>query len=340
MAASAAAKGETIMPVPLAAGSKWCVLARGTAFNSYHRVLRPLERANGIQVRAGAHVTRLVWDAARGRVSGVDYVDRLTARGGHVEAAAVVLAAGPINTPRILLSSTSNTFPSGLGNQAGLVGAYLHDHPHHGFELELRRPLTRLGHIAYLARAPYDSSKPLSAAQCTLGARGSLSERALSALPLKSTRLGVIVFGTMRPTMHNRVSLSVSEVDGFGLPVPDIKIAFAQSDVRSAHDGESRLVELLDAFGLAPTLKWRVQTPVPGSSVHYAGTARMHSSSEFGVVDGLGALHHCPNVVVADASVFTTCVEKNPTLTAMALSARAADALAPRLMSRRRNLRS
>jgi choline dehydrogenase-like flavoprotein len=67
---------------------------------------------------------------------------------------------------------------------------------------------------------------------------------------------------------------------------------------------------------------------VPGSAVHYAGSARMHERPEFGVVDAYNRIHGVPNVVVCDASCFTTGPEKNPTLTAMAIAARAGRRLA------------
>ena len=66
----------------------------------------------------------------------------------------------------------------------------------------------------------------------------------------------------------------------------------------------------------------------PGASVHYGGTVRMHTSPEHGMLDAWNRLHAVPNVSVADASCFTTAVEKNPTLTSMAIAARAADRLA------------
>jgi choline dehydrogenase-like flavoprotein len=70
---------------------------------------------------------------------------------------------------------------------------------------------------------------------------------------------------------------------------------------------------------------------LPGEAVHYAGSARMHRRPEFGVVDGDNRVHGVPNVVVCDASCFTTGPEKNPTLTAMAIAARAARRLATEL---------
>jgi choline dehydrogenase-like flavoprotein len=71
-----------------------------------------------------------------------------------------------------------------------------------------------------------------------------------------------------------------------------------------------------------------VPTLVPGTAKHYGGAARMHASPKFGVTDGFNRLHEIPNVLVVDASCFTTGAEKNPTLTATALAARSADRLA------------
>lgn len=333
LAERAGTHAGSIMPVPLAAGSPWGVFARSTPFNSYASLLEPAAKRAPCSVRLGAHVTRLNWDPGQARVSSVDYIDRSTRQEGRIEASAVILAAGAVNSARILLSSTSNAFPTGLGNSSGLVGAYLHDHPVHMFSLNLGRSLTRLGHIAYLTRLPYDDAEPLSAAQCTMGGRMSHRDRVLAALPLKTSELGVIVFGTMQPLLCNRVSLSPHLRDDFDVPVPDIRIHFASRDTRTAYDAESRLVGLFDELGLHPRVRWRLPQISPGAAVHFAGTARMHASPEFGVVDGLSRLHECPNVIVGDASVFTTCVEKNPTLTAMALAARAADALSGRLRS-------
>jgi choline dehydrogenase-like flavoprotein len=72
---------------------------------------------------------------------------------------------------------------------------------------------------------------------------------------------------------------------------------------------------------------------MPGTSVHYGGAVRMHRSPQFGVLDGWNRMHDVPNVAVTDASSFPTGPEKNPTLTAMAISARAADGLAADLRS-------
>ena len=101
--------------------------------------------------------------------------------------------------------------------------------------------------------------------------------------------------------------------------------------MRVLEDARSELLDTLDAAGFGPTLVWSTNDSPPGGAVHWAGTARMNRSSEHGVCDGTGRIHGVENVAVGDASVFPTPVEKNPTLTLMALSARSALALARRL---------
>jgi choline dehydrogenase-like flavoprotein len=114
----------------------------------------------------------------------------------------------------------------------------------------------------------------------------------------------------------------------------DISIRFDSDAIKNMQTARRRFVELLDAAGIGNELL--PGTPLdlaPGSSVHYGGTARMHRLSEHGVVDQDNRLHDAPNVLVADTACFTTGAEKNPTLTAMALGARACDRLATRLKS-------
>ncbi|HKO51415.1 MAG TPA: GMC oxidoreductase [Polyangiaceae bacterium] len=85
---------------------------------------------------------------------------------------------------------------------------------------------------------------------------------------------------------------------------------------------KDELLTCLESAGWRPRPRvFRVE--VPGNSVHYGGTCRMHESPQFGVVDEFSRVHGAANVIVADSSVFTTGPEKNPVLTAMALAARA-----------------
>jgi choline dehydrogenase-like flavoprotein len=104
-------------------------------------------------------------------------------------------------------------------------------------------------------------------------------------------------------------------------------MSYGDDVAKTVTAARERLSAILDQAGFRFTLDRPLEHLVPGASAHYAGAARMHSSPEYGVLDGWNRLHDVRNVAVVDASSFTTAVEKNPTLTAMALAIRAADRL-------------
>ena len=145
--------GSGLGVIPLAKGAPWMVARRCAEFSSYQCVIRPLEQERGFELRQGAHVTRLHWSSAKHRVDEVEYVDRVTGETHVVPARAVVVAAGTIDTTMILLRSISADFPDGLGNAAGLVGRYLHDHPREWWVARSDRRMSTLSHPVYLARA-------------------------------------------------------------------------------------------------------------------------------------------------------------------------------------------
>jgi choline dehydrogenase-like flavoprotein len=161
----------------------------------------------------------------------------------------------------------------------------------------------------------------------TLG-MSSRKEQVRSLLPGKTLSIGVQVFGSMIPSERFYVRPSVTQTDEFGLPQLEIHLDFEPDVIQNVHSARSSFMELMAEAGYACTLNPVVPQCTPGAAVHYGGTARMHRNRKYGVTDPWSRLHDVPNVVVADSSVFTTSSEKNPTLTAMALAARAARRLA------------
>jgi choline dehydrogenase-like flavoprotein len=308
------------------------VAGRGSEFNSYHIIARPLQRRREFELRLGAHVTRLI-QSRFGAVEGVEYFDIASATLRTIRARAVVLAAGTVDTTRILLSSVSTASPAGLGNEHGLVGRYVHDHPRDWWPVEFERPLTLLSHPLYLARSAYSASPPLSGASATIGLAAT-RDLAKTWIGRKGRRFGVQVFGTMTPSEDHVIRLAADRVDRFGVPCVEIDIRYddaARATLSSMRDRFAKVFADAGAPVRLETVDWM---PRPGSSVHYAGSVRMHANPELGVLDPWNRIHSCPNVVVADMSSFTTSPEKNPTLTAMALSARAARKLADDIQTR------
>jgi choline dehydrogenase-like flavoprotein len=165
------------------------------------------------------------------------------------------------------------------------------------------------------------------AAGCVVGGRLTALDRLLTLTPMPTRVFGIIIFGSMLPAESNCVQQSTPK-DAYGLPQVDIRLQYTAEDKATTRTAREDFLTVLSEAGLAPKVRWSTEDPLPGSSVHFGGTVRMHESPEHGLTDGWGRLHSVRNVVVADASVFTTCVEKNPTLTAMALANRSAERLA------------
>jgi choline dehydrogenase-like flavoprotein len=279
------------------------------------------------ELRSGAHVLQVEWSAGRRRVEGVVYRDRTTGADQRLAAAGVVVACGALRSTKLLFDSACPDFPDGIGNNDGVLGRYLHDHPKEWWSFESDRPLSRLSPAAYLTRRPYDVSKPLLATSWTLGLARP-QDRVLSLTPLKSRAVGVQVFGTMQPTEDRYVRPDAHATDEFGLPQLEVSIRFSPDELDNVMASRGHLLELMADAGYDCRLDPVVPQLTPGSAVHYGGTARMHRSRRFGALDEWNRPFDVPNLIVTDASCFTTNTEKNPTLTAMALSARAARRLA------------
>jgi choline dehydrogenase-like flavoprotein len=319
--------GQGFTTYPLADGPPNMLVLRGTAFNSYTKIVRPLLRLGNFQLQTGAHALQLEWSPTRRKVEGVIYHSRHTGRIERLRTSAVVIACGPLGSAKLLHNSVSNDFPEGLGNTEGLLGRFLHDHPREWWSFQMDRPRTFLSPSAYLTRLPYASSAPLLATSWTLGTTN-VQDHIRSRFGLKGTAVGVQVIGTMIPSETCFAKPSSTQKDEFGLPALDVCIRYSAAEVDNVVRSRQHLMDLMNDAGSGATLGEVVPTLFPGTVAHYGGTARMHAKPEYGVVDAWNRVHSAPNVIVCDAACFTTAAEKNPTLTVMAIAARAATRLA------------
>jgi choline dehydrogenase-like flavoprotein len=319
--------GQGFTTYPLADGPPNMLVTRGTAFNSFTSIVQPLLASPHFRLRRGAHVVELEWSASKGRIGGVVYFSRETGQLERVGASAVVITCGALGSAKLLHNSVSNQFPDGVGNSQGLLGRFLHDHPREWWSFQMDRPRSFLSPSAYLTRLPYDSSPPLLATSWTLGT-ASTRDRILSRIGLKGTAVGVQILGTMIPSAECVAKPSTSKKDEFGLPALDVCIHYSEDELRNVIRARQHLMSLMAEVGCRVTLGEIVPTLFPGTAAHYGGTVRMHAQPAYGVVDNWNRLYDAPNVLVCDAACFTTAAEKNPTLTVMAIAARAAQRLA------------
>jgi choline dehydrogenase-like flavoprotein len=320
-------RGQGFTTMPLADGPPYLLLRRGTSFNSYSKLIAGLVGKPGFKLITRAHALKLEWDGQKKKVAAAVYCDRQTMAHHRLSASAFVVACGPLNSPKLLFSSECNDHPNGMGNSTGLLGKYLHDHPREWWAVDMDTPLTSLSPPAYLTRLPHASSNPLLASSWTLGAFGTVG-KIKSRLGQKTTYFGVQVFGTMVPEEKYYVSPARNDKDEFGFPALEVHIRFDGKVLDNIVKSREHLMQLMQDAGHKGAIREIVPTLVPGTAKHYGGAARMHLSPRFGVTDNFNRLHDIPNVLVVDASCFTTGAEKNPTLTVMALAARSADRLA------------
>ena len=327
LAPLALARGTSAIALPLSCSAGSEVVRSGTVFNSYSRMLAPLGESDRFRLRFGARALRLEWSGEERRVTRVIYRDVASGKEEAIEAAAVVVAAGALRSTRLLLESTSRDFPDGLGNTDGVLGRWLHDHPLGKVEFELQRGLS-IHPPVLLTRGPYAGAAPLRASQSVLWGGTMVRARTWAGLtPDRSRRIGFSIFGTVPPEERHGMKLCPGKLDAEGGTAFELSLAYDPATVQTLESARDRLQDLLGAAGYRPALTfWKVE-PV-GTSVHYGGTVRMHASPKYGMLDGWNRLHAVPNVLVVDASAFTTGPEKNPTLTAMALAARACERLA------------
>ena len=328
----AGARGHGVTALPLSYGASWTVTSSGTPFNSYVRILKRIPTSSRARVIFGARATRLEWSAEKGRVTRVFYRDVESGEERSVSGSAFVVAAGAVNSARLLFDSRSSTFPEGLGNTEGVLGRYLNNHPLGKVAFELGRPIS-IDPPAYVTRATYDATAPLRGVASVFWSSTGARLRSLArAKPDKMDEVGFNLFGTMPSGPEDRVEVLADRRDASGASQVSIKIRLTDDTRKMLEGARDRLLEIFEAAGFKPKVKlWHVGPP--GSAVHFAGTVRMHASPKFGMLGATNRLHAAPNVLVVDSSCFTTGPEKNPTLTAMALASRACRLLARDLRS-------
>ena len=290
--------------------------------------------AHGVEIRAGAHAVRIETDAA-GRATGVTYD-----AGGELRfqrAAAVAVCGYAIETPRLLLNSTSARWPAGLGNGDDQVGRYVmvQGAPQVAgrFPDELRQ---------YKAPPPEICSEQFYETDPGRGFARGFSIQTVGPLPIAWaehvladghwghalreymrdynhwTTLGVL--SELLPRAGNRVTLA-EEHDAHGMPIARFDYTQCDNDRRNIAYARRTLERIWQAAGAQDTLTIE-------RYAHLVGGCRMGFAPEHSVVDADHRVWGMPNLFVADGSVMPTQGAANPALTIMALSSRLAERLA------------
>lgn len=291
-------------------------------------------------------VVREVTVSPENRATGVRYVNRVTGGEGEVRARAVIVACACAQSAALLLMSKSSRYPKGLANSSGELGRNFIPHFTGGVQACLTgligKPTTNdegfLDH-AYLpsfmherkrdyarsfgAQFNYQNRRAVGWARSMPGFGASYKQSVKDRYPAFVT---FSPYGEMLPNKDSYVDLDYDKLDIYGLPTARRHVVWKDNDRKIFKDMNRWSVEILKSAG-AEILSVGNE-PVTN---HEIGGCRMGSDPRTSVVDSFCRTHDIPNLYIADASVFPSATEKNPTLTIMALAARTADHLADRL---------
>lgn len=321
---------------------------RGCSFGSYfssQSSTLPAARATGnLTELTDTVIEGLDYDARTRRVTGVRTIDANSRQRTTLRARTVVLCASCIATTQILLNSRSEAMPNGLGNDHDILGRYLVDHtwgagatgvlPGYTDYVEYGRRPTAM----YIPRFRNLNGRDADADflrgynyQSWGGGRGRATDTSGFGADLKRRlrvpgpwTLPLYGFGECLPYKDNRVTLSKTAVDRFGIPQVRIDMIWRENELKMARDFVDQAEMMLRAAGCTEVVT-RPEPLAPGRAIHELGTARMGDDPTQSVVNKWNQLHVAPNLIVADGAAFSSGSCVNPSLTLMAMAARAAD---------------
>jgi len=313
----------------------------GSYFSSLAATLPAAQNTGNLTVMTDTIAESVVYDPVAKRASGVRAINRLTKQAETFEARVVFINASTINSAALLLNSRSDAFPRGLANGSDQLGRNLMDHVssrpivgrypgHESVQNETADRPTGL-YIPRYANVTEADKGYLRG----FGFQGSAHKRRWGPVTgdpeQDRTRkivwaMSLLPFGEVLPDPNNRVTLS-ERVDSWGVPLPRIEATHGPNEEAMMMDAARDAAEMLAAAGCVEITPWQEAgaylTP-PGDRIHEMGTARMGRDPATSVLNGWCQTHEVANVFVTDGAAMTSSASMNPSLTYMALSARAA----------------
>jgi choline dehydrogenase-like flavoprotein len=316
----------------------------GGYFSTNASTLPAAFETGNFELRPHAIVNRVLVDEKTGKATGVEFIDAETNKVEEVYSKIVFLNASTVATAFILLNSASNRHPNGLGNGSDQVGRNIMDHTKgagadaavEGFEDQYhsgRRPtgiyIPRFRNIKE-KRSDYVRGFGFQG----WGARGgwrALASGAKLGVDLKESVttpgpwiLNLSAFGECLPYSDNRVTLNNDVKDKYGRPTLNMDISFRENEKTMHKDSAEAAAEILESCGYKNVRPY-ANISFPGNANHEMGSARMGRDAKTSVLNGYNQMHECKNVFITDGSFMASSNCVNPSLTYMAMTARACD---------------
>lgn len=340
-------------PIHLEQGRGQCqnrnLCQRGCPFGGYYNTnsttIPWALKTGNMTLRPFSVVHSIIYDDAKNKAVGVRVIDSKTKASTEYFAPVIFVNAGAINTNLLLLNSTSKRFPAGLGNENGLLGKYVAFHNYRarisaeydGFQDSKsdggRRPTSayiprfrnlRKQETAFLRGYASTFSSGRRTKQDMSGTGKSLKEQLIAEPGLGNWSVGSQMMGETIPKETNFVSLDPAQKDEWGMPLLKINVGYDDNEDKMIKDFFEQMTEMFTKAGFT-NINTSDSKQAPGLDIHEMGGVRMGKDPETSLLNKWHQFHNCPNVFVTDGACMTSTSTQNPSLTYMAMTARAAD---------------
>jgi choline dehydrogenase-like flavoprotein len=314
----------------------------GGYFSSNSSTLPWAMKTGNLIVRPYSVVHSIIYDEQRKKAVGVRVIDANTKQATEYFAKIIFVNASALNTNLILLNSTSNRFPNGLGNDSGVLGKYICFHNYRG---------SMWGYMDGFLDKYYKVSKP---AECIIANYRNIEKRdtdffggyviysgagreklsdAFATTPLGAEykqalsepgRWSVYMYmqGETIAKESNHVRLSTTEKDQWGIPLLITSVGYDDNDDKMVKDFLEQGKAMMEAAGVKE-VNTHDSKQAPGLDIHEMGGVRMGSDAKTSMLNEFNQLHHCKNVFVTDGACMTSAGSQSPSILYMAFTARA-----------------
>lgn len=319
----------------------------GAYFSSQSSTLPAAEKTGNLTIRTDSVVEGLDYDPQTKKVSGVRVIDANDLSKTTYSAKLVFLCASTVASTQILLNSRSKDFPNGLANSSGVLGHYLMDHvsgygasgimpgyldkytignrPNGTYTPRFRNLNNQKPEVDFVRGYGYQGgAKRMDWKVMSTQIKG-FGKRFKQAMRAPGPWVGYLVaFGEHLPNANSRMMLDESKKDRFGIPQVRFDSAYGENERKMATDMMVEAQAMLKAAG-AINVSAIEFGGSPGSAIHEMGTARMGNDPKESVLNRWNQAHDVNNLFVTDGACMTSSSCVNPSITYMALTARAVD---------------
>jgi choline dehydrogenase-like flavoprotein len=326
----------------------------GAYFSTQSSTLPAAAATGNLHIAPNSVVHSLIYDEKTNRVKGVRVIDNDDLSEREYFAKIVFVCASTLGSTQILMNSKSKKFPNGIANSSGVLGHYLMDHNYNagasgfikGFENEFysgRRPGSLyMPNFNFKPdpKRPYLRGFALSGGASRENWKNMQRQDGLG-VDFKEKlqhpgrwRFGLHAQGEMLPRFENQVYLHSSLKDKWGIPQLEFDCSFTKNEKDMMEDAAEQAKKMLLAADVYDVKSYVSHEP-PGLAIHEVGTARMGRDPKTSMLNGYNQSHDIPNLFVTDGSSFCSTATQNPSLTFMALTARAVDYASKELKEKR-----